>query len=67
MALGHVVMLGPLEKEKDLEHELIHVEQWIREPFIHFFLYNIELMRHGYRNNKYEVEAYDRAGNIYLP
>ena len=65
MALGHVVILGPLERENDLEHELIHVEQYIREPLIHFFLYNVELLRHGYRKNKYEVEAYKRAGNVY--
>lgn len=66
MALGHVVMLGPLEREKDLEHELVHVEQYVREPFVHFILYNIEYLQNGYRNNKYEVEAYDRAGNLYL-
>lgn len=66
MAIGQLVILGPLEMEKDLEHELIHVEQAIREPFIHFFLYNIEFLRKGYRNNKYEIEAYDRAGNKYL-
>jgi prepilin signal peptidase PulO-like enzyme (type II secretory pathway) len=30
---GHVVQLGPLERPKDLEHELVHVEQAIREPF----------------------------------
>lgn len=66
MALGYVVLLGPMEREKDLEHELVHVEQYVREPFIHFFLYNFEYLHHGYRNNKYEVEAYNRAGNLYL-
>ncbi len=36
---GHVIQLGRLEEKGDLEHELIHVEQAIREPFIHPFLY----------------------------
>ncbi len=66
MAMGNCVLLGPKEMDKDLEHELIHVEQWNREPFIHFFLYNLETLRKGYRQNKYEVEAYDGAGNVYL-
>lgn len=65
MAIGNVVLLGPKLEKGDLEHELVHVEQWQREPFVHLFLYWIELARKGYRNNKYEVEAYDRAGNLY--
>lgn len=63
--IGHVVLLGPLAVSGDREHELIHVEQYARVPFIHPFLYAIELLRVGYRNNKYEVEAYERAGNVY--
>lgn len=62
---GHVIQLGPLEEKGDLEHELIHVEQAIREPFIHPFLYQWEVFRHGYRKNRYEDEAYRRAGNVY--
>lgn len=65
MALGNAILLGPKEMEKDLEHELVHVEQFERKPFIHFFLYYIEMIKKGYRNNKYEVEAYDRAGNLF--
>jgi len=65
MAVGHVVLLGPNLEEHDLEHELIHVEQHQRMPIIQPLLYNIELIRKGYRNNKYEVEAYTRAGNPY--
>ncbi len=64
-ATGHVVLLGPNVEDKDLEHELIHVEQYSRAPLIHPILYYIELFKHGYRNNKYEKEAYERAGNIY--
>ncbi len=62
---GHVIQLGPLEREKDLEHELIHVEQAEREPFIHPLLYLVESRKHGYRQNKYEDEAYTRASNEY--
>lgn len=65
MALGHAVIMGPREKPLDLEHELIHVEQHIRYPFIFIFLNYIELVLHGYRNNRFENEAYTRAGNIY--
>src|SRR4051812_8295664 len=48
---GHVVVLSPQILEKDYEHELIHVRQHIKYPFIFPFLYNLELIRHGYRNN----------------
>jgi hypothetical protein len=65
VTVGHVVMLGPNIEKGDLEHELIHVQQYQKAPLIHPFLYMIELFRHGYRNNKYEVEAYNKAGNEY--
>ncbi len=65
MVAGHTVLLGPNLEDKDLEHELIHVEQHDRAPIIHPILYYIELWRKGYRNNKYEIEAYRRAGNTY--
>ena len=65
MTVGHVVLLGPNLEERDLEHELIHVEQYQRMPLVYPVLYYIELLRKGYRNNKYEDEAYRRAGNIY--
>ncbi len=65
MANGSVVQLGPTADEKDLAHELVHVEQYQREPFVHLFRYWNQSRKFGYRNNKYEVEAYGRAGNIY--
>lgn len=65
MAVGHTVILNPRVEDKDLEHELIHVEQFIRSPFIFPLLNLIELLRSGYRKNKYEDEAYTRAGNNY--
>ena len=66
MAIGHVVLLAPSADELDLKHELIHVEQMIREPFIHPFLTAIENLRFGYRGNKYEREAYERSGSRYF-
>lgn len=66
MAIGNIVLLGPKELKGDLEHELIHVSQSMREPLIHPFLYEYENMKRGYRNNKYEKEAYEKAGNIYI-
>lgn len=65
MAVGHTIILNPRVEDKDLEHELIHVEQQIRHPFIQPFLYAFETMRKGYRKNKYEVEAYERSGSRY--
>ncbi len=65
MAIGHVILLGPKLEEKDLEHELVHVEQYQRAPLAHPFLYYYEHFKNGYRNNKYEKEAYERAKNVY--
>ncbi len=65
MTIGQVVLLGPEIKDKDLEHELVHVEQNQGAPLIQPLLYSIELLRKGYRNNKYEEEAYRKAGNEY--
>ncbi len=64
-AMGNVILLSDKIENKDLEHELVHVEQYQREPLIHPILYWIETLKKGYRNNKYEVEAYDKAGNNY--
>ncbi len=64
-ALGHVVCLGPREQHHDLEHELVHVEQCIRAPFLHPFLYRYELLRKGYQNNKFEIEAYTKSDSVW--
>ncbi len=62
---GQLIQLGPLELPNDLEHELIHVEQAVRAPLIQPILYLIENHKHGYRKNRYEVEAYTRSKSIY--
>lgn len=66
MANGNVVQLGPTADKADLAHELIHVEQYSREPFVHPFLYAVQSSMFGYKNNKYEREAYSRSGNRYV-
>ena len=48
------------------KHEYIHIEQVRRLGWFKFyFLYLIESAKNGYRQNKYEVEAYDRQNEQY--
>jgi len=65
-SIGNVVLLGGDLLPNDLEHELVHVAQYERRPFIQAFLYVHESLRHGYRKNKYEIEAYEKVGNKYV-
>ncbi len=60
--IGHVIILNPHTEDGVLEHELIHVDQYRKYPLIFPLLYEIEFLRKGYRNNKYEIEAYSKAG-----
>jgi hypothetical protein len=64
---GSVVILGPKLLPNDIEHELIHIEQLKRAPFIQPFLYGIESLKHGHSpKNKYENEAYSKSNSTYL-
>lgn len=63
--IGHVVLLGPWTEQGDQTHELVHVRQYQENPLIFPFLYYVELMKKGYRSNKYEEAAYQEAGNRY--
>ena len=65
VAFASTVLLGPLEFESDLEHELVHTEQFLRWPVVFPLINAYELVMHGYRNNRFEDEAYTRAGNEY--
>lgn len=48
-----------------LSHELIHVRQYEEYGFIRFVvLYLWEWMKHGYHNNRYEIEACDRTKQL---
>jgi hypothetical protein len=64
-AMGNVVLTGPNSDALDLNHELVHVRQYMDEPFIHPFLYYWEHFRRGYRDNKYEIEAYQSSRDVY--
>lgn len=49
-----------LQNEKWLKHELCHIEQFRQNGFLLFIIkYLMESIRHGYHQNKYEVEARD--------
>lgn len=65
MAIGNIILLGPKELKNDLAHEIIHVKQCQRYPIIQPFWYLYELMKNGYRNNRFEEEAYSLSKSIY--
>ncbi len=59
--LGNLVVIRKGMANDILEHELVNVEQYMRKPFVHYFLSLYETIRYGYWNNRYEVEAYNRT------
>lgn len=68
--LGKTIHLHNTSREEFLQnkgwfqHELCHIEQFRRYGFFNFiFLYLAEWVKHGYHNNKYEIEARE-AENI---
>lgn len=63
VTFGNLVVVRKNEPDCILEHELVHVEQFMRQPFIHQFLYMKEFLLKGYWNNPYEVEAYTRSNS----
>ena len=44
-----------------LVHELEHVKQWAEDPLFPV-RYTLELLRHGYWNNRYEQQAREAEG-----
>ena len=64
IVIGRTIHLHNTHRDEFLQnrrwvlHELKHLEQFRRYGFIRFiFLYLWESIRHGYFNNKYEIEA----------
>lgn len=64
IVVGHTIHLHNTKKEELLSnkewltHELCHIRQFEEHGFFRFILkYLLESIRHGYYNNKYEVEA----------
>ncbi len=53
-----------LLNEKWVKHELCHVKQFQQNGYLPFIIkYLWESIRHGYYNNKYEVEARKAEGS----
>ena len=64
MVLGNTIHLHRTRKEEFLQnkrwvnHELCHIRQFKEHGFWGFILkYLAESIKHGYHNNKYEIEA----------
>lgn len=64
LVIGKTIYLSGVRKEeflKDerwLHHELVHVQQYKKYGRLKFlWLYTLESIRKGYRNNKFEIEA----------
>lgn len=66
---GNVIQTSDQADEKDIQHELIHVEQFMRYPFIFAFMILYEQIRGGVgpAKNRFEKEAYGRSGSRYHP
>ena len=58
ITLGNIVILGPKIEEFDLGHEITHVYQYLKYPLIFPVLYYVELFKNGYKDNKFEKEAF---------
>lgn len=58
VTLRRTIVVGPRTSLTPalLAHELAHVRQWRDDPLFPF-RYSLAMLRHGYRNNPYEVEA----------
>jgi hypothetical protein len=49
-----------------INHEKIHIRQQLELLIIPFYIwYLIEIYRKGYRNNRFEREAYDNEHNLH--
>ena len=68
VTLGRTIVVHPGTRMTPelLEHELTHVRQWKRDPFFPI-RYCLATLRHGYRNNPYEVEARLAAARLGSP
>lgn len=65
ITISHIIFLGPRLLRNDLEHEIIHVKQFDKYPLIFPVLYFYERFKNGYRQNKFEDEAYRISNSIY--
>lgn len=59
VTLGRTIVLHPAvdATPRLIRHELAHVRQWLARPLVFPLHYAWLHVRHGYRDNPYEVEA----------
>lgn len=59
VTIGRMIIVHPDVPLTDrlLRHELAHVRQWQRAPITFPLRYAWQHLKHGYRDNPYEVEA----------
>jgi hypothetical protein len=59
VTLGRTIIVHPgvALTPRLLRHELAHVRQWEQRPLAFPLHYALQHLRHGYRDNPYEVEA----------
>lgn len=55
--LGNTVLLSNIANDNTYNHEIIHVRQFTKAPFVFPLLYCLQFIKNGYKNNKYEKEA----------
>ncbi len=65
MTVGNIILLSPKILKNDFEHELIHIKQYQKYPLIYPALYYYEFFKKGYKQNKFEDEAYRLSKSIY--
>ena len=65
LTIGHTILMSPKELDNDIQHEVIHVQQFEQYPFIFPFLYFYERAKKGYRMNRFEDEAYTKSKSFY--
>lgn len=56
--LGNTVLLSNLADNTTYDHEIVHVRQFTKKPFVFPILYCLEFIKNGYKDNKYEKKAY---------
>ncbi len=68
VTLGRTIVVCPDVRLSPglLAHELVHVRQWRDDPWFPV-RYCLQTLRHGYRNNPYEVEAREFSASLVNP
>ena len=61
ITFGNCVLVLAHVGAKYTHHELVHVRQNMDKPLTGKFLYWYELIRKGYWNTSYEIEAYEES------